>query len=336
MPRTPAISVIKNLIRKSFGSPGLLFCLLIGWLCSSCLADKHYRYPKSTENQKLVVDEGKADVLMKKFSALQATEIPSLQQRLDRFRERGIFAPVILNLVGEAASAVRTLIINEQNKYTTTSYFAREDINFYDQPSLAGPFDPAGMQFTGFDIVRTIDNGGSRGDTALFARFEIDTTRSAEILSNASFRLKLTAFQLKYVKPKVSITSKKKMSLDFDITFLTSYVTQNEEIVDSLVLGRFHLLIKDLSIDLGSDDFGILPKGSPEPLAEGKSFVVPRSFGYFKTDKGIVSGYSRGQYSIMVTVRESTRPGFANALLTENGNLFINSASQKISQKLSN
>jgi hypothetical protein len=313
----------------------IIFFFFITML-AGCFADKKYYYPKEKEKEELHVDTKSNEFLMRKFAQLPPVAILSLQERLDRTKERGLFAPLAINLINEATSAIKTIIANEQNKYTTVSQFTKTNLYFYDQPSLAGPFDPAGMQFTGFDLVRTIENDNGKPDTAFIAEFEIDTTKTMEILNNSMFELKLKKFSVKYVKPKVSIGGAKKMSVEFDISFLTSYVNDKGNILDSVVLGKFHLLLREISIDFNDQNFGTCSKNSEEQVVFGKSFIVPRSFGYFKTGKSIVAGYNQGLYSIVATVKESTQPTYGSAIINENGILILNTASGEISRKIHN
>jgi hypothetical protein len=303
---------------------------------AGCFADKKYYYPREKEKEEMNMDTRSNEFLMKKFAQLQPVSIPTLQERLERTKERGLFAPLAINLINEATSAIKTIIANEQSKHTSISQFTKTNLYFYDQPSLAGTFDPAGMQFTGFDLVRTIDNGIDQPDTAFIAEFALDTTKTMEILNNSVFQLKLKNFRVKYVKPKVSVGGIKKMSVEFDISFLTSYVNNTGNIFDSVVLGKFHLLLKDISIDLKDPDFGICSKNSGEQVVFGRSFIVPRSFGYFKSGKGIVAGYNQGLYSIVASVKESTQPDYGSAIINENGILILNTASGEISKKIRN
>ena len=272
---------------------------------------------------------------MKKFDALPGHDIPTLQDRLLRTRtSRGLIAPMATSLIGYAVSGVKTVIANEKSKYTAITKFTKTELYFYDQPSLEGPFDPAGMQFTGFDLVRTIRNEAGQTDTAFLATFEVDTAKADEILNNNIFRLKLTTFRVKYIKPKVAIASKRKMSVEFDISFLTSYISDKGIIHDSLVLGKFHCLLKDISIDHKDPEFGLCKNSGKDMEVTGKSFIVPRSAGYFKTEKGIVTGFNQGSFSIVVSVKECSKPNFATSFVIENGNSVLDEASKEAASKI--
>jgi hypothetical protein len=66
----------------------------------------------------------------------------------------------------------------------------------------------------------------------------------------------------------------------------------------------------------------------------GKSFVVPRSAGYFKNSDTIASGYNQGSYSIVVSVKECTKPNFATSIIIENGSSMLDAASKEATGKL--
>ena len=303
---------------------------------TGCLPAREYKYARKTTKEELCIHpRDSSGLLMKKFDALPNEDIPTLEDRLERTRPtRGLMAPMATTMIGYAISGAKTIIKNEKGKYTAATKFTKTELYFYDQPSLDGPFDPAGMQFTGFDLVRTIRNDEGQTDTAFLATFEVDTSKAEEILNNHIFRLKLTAFRVKYIKPKVAIFDKRKMSVEFDISFLTTYISDKGIIHDSVVLGKFHLMLKDIDIDKQSDDFGKCTKFGRETEVTGKSFIVPRSPGYFKTKNKIIPGYNQGSYSIVVSVKECTKPNFATAVIIENGSSWLDDASKMASDKL--
>ena len=150
---------------------------------AGCLPAHGYAYARKTTKEELCLHpRDSSELLMKKFDALPGQPIPTLEERLERTRPtRGLIAPMATSLLGYAVSGAKTIIANEKGKYTAVSKFTKTELYFYDQPSLEGPFDPAGMQFTGFDLVRTIRNEEGQTDTAFLATFEIDTSKADEI-----------------------------------------------------------------------------------------------------------------------------------------------------------
>ena len=98
----------------------------------------------------------KRDVV--KFDTLKDQETPTLLTR-GQNKARGVgVTPVIGMVVSLATNAVKNVISNEKKKYSAAYQFALTDLYFYDQLSTEGPFDPVGMQFSGFKLVRTFIN----------------------------------------------------------------------------------------------------------------------------------------------------------------------------------
>jgi hypothetical protein len=316
---------------------------------TGCFADKDYAYKRETEKEDLHCSNPEGlpeNYLMKKFfeliprtaGGIDSNTIDPLARRLQkagtsRGAAGGLIAALATNLIGGAVTAISTIVANEQSKYTAISKFALAGAYFYDQPSVDGPFDPVGMQFKGFDVVRTVTGNDGRLDTAFIARFALDTSSPEEILYNSIFGLKMTEFREKYIKPKVSSANRKKnMSVDFDISFVASFINEDGNPVDNLVLGKFHKLVSGISLDMQKDNFGKSP--DKDSSVDGKSFIVPRSYAYVVNGTKVEKGFNRGLYSILVTVKESTNPTYATKMIVENGNIIVKTVSDDISTKV--
>jgi hypothetical protein len=238
-------------------------------------------------------------------------------------------------LISLATEAVITVIENNKEKYEANYQFGLNDLYFYDQISNESPFDPTGLQFSGFKLIRTFKNNDEKEDTALAMSFELDTSNVSSIINNSFFRLKLKSFQLNYAKAKVGKSDPKVLNMDIEITFLTSYVNTHGIIFDSVVLGKFYLLIRGAPLDSAAKNYNKYYKDMAGKLLLGKSFIVPRSFGYHKEADGeIKSGYSQGLYSIAVKVRESSKPNFVNRMIMENGPLLLSSGSEDLKSSI--
>jgi len=263
---------------------------------------------------------------------LRSQEILSLDQRAEAERNntRGPFAPVAGSLVSLATDAVKSIIASDQKKYIAEYQFGLTDLYFYDQLSNEGLFDPIGMQFSGFKLARTFINKSGVEDTALVADFELDTVNSFEIINNSMFRLRVKDFQLRSAKARMPKNAREKLNMDFEITFLTSYVNSDGHIYDSVVLGKFYLLLRDAPLNQNDTAFHGFYERLKGSMLTGKSFIVPRSFGYHKEGDVLKPGYSQGAYSIQVKVKESTKDHFINKLMIENTNLFIDASGSSI------
>ncbi|HVM90058.1 MAG TPA: hypothetical protein VMT76_17860 [Puia sp.] len=264
---------------------------------------------------------------------LQAQAVLSLDQRADAEKTgtRGLIAPVATTLISIATNGVKDIIANEQKKYLAVYQFGLTDLYFYDQLSNDGPFDPVGMQFEGFRLIRTFKNDAGFEDTALIADFALDTTRSFEIINNSMFHLRVKDFQLRYAKARVPKKDKKKLNMDFEITFLTSYASNQGLIFDSVVLGKFYFFLRDAPLNRSDTNYAPYYAKLKDSLLTGKSFIVPRSFGYHHEPDGQTRpGYSQGAYSIHVKVKESSKDHFIDKLIIENANIMIDASGNQL------
>ena len=267
------------------------------------------------------------------YERLKSQSILSIDQRAEaeKTAARGLITPVATTLVSLAANGIKTIISNEQKKYLANYQFSLTDLYFYDQLSNEGPFDPVGMQFSGFKLIRIFKNDLGVDDTAMIAEFALDTLRSFEIINNSMFRLRVKDFELRYAKAKVPKKDKKKLNMDFEITFLTSYVNSQGMIFDSVVLGKFYFLLRDAPLDQKDTAYQPYYAKLKDSLLDGKSFIVPRSFGYHREpDDQTKPGYSQGAYSIHVKVKESSKDHFINQLVIENSSMIIDASRDQI------
>jgi hypothetical protein len=225
-------------------------------------------------------------------------------------------------LVSLGVNAVRQVIANENKKYVAQWRQGLNDLYFYDQPSADGPLDPTGMQFNGFSITRTFEDQGSRV-TALTADFEVDkdSVASNEIINDAIFRLKLKSVKLNFAKAKVP-ANKDTLNVDFDIVFLTSYIGRDGQMFKDVELGRFFLSLRKAPLDSAKAGYKEYYDKLKNKRLDGKCFIVPRSYGYYKTpDNTIVPLYNQGLFSIGVTVTECSKANFVDKMLIRTSDL---------------
>jgi hypothetical protein len=255
----------------------------------------------------------------------------------ERGERRGLLSPVAGSMVSLATNAIKKVIANDRKKYTAAYSVGLTDLYFYDQLSNEGPFDPVGMQFSGFRLVRTFVNKSDNVDTALKAEFILDTSNISETINNSVFRLRLKSFDLRYAKAKVGSSQEKKLNMDFEITFMTSYVNDQGNLYDSVVLGKFYLFLRDAPLDKNEKNYTAYYEKMQDSLLSGKSFIIPRSFGYHREPDGQMKpGFSQGAYSIKVSVKESSKNNFVTQLVFENANLMIDATGNQIKTKLKN
>jgi hypothetical protein len=303
--------------------PTLFFLVLV---TVSCQTSKHSSIGRP-DKAKLVMAE-KHDAV--DFAALKSQEITSFNERT---RSRSFFAPMAGSLISLGTDAVKKMIANDKKKYTADYKLALTDLVFYDQLSVQSPFDPVGMQFNGFKVVRTFVNRDGQTDTALVAEFELDKSNPYEILNNSMFRLQLKELRLNYAKAKVAKNAAQKLNMDFEITFKTSYVNEQGTLFDNVTVGKFVLLLRDAPLDKNSAGYADYYEKLKGKKIEGKSFIVPRSFGYHIDEEGMpAKSFSQGAYSIQVNVKESSKNSFVNTLLIDNSGQIINAAGDKLKE----
>lgn len=253
----------------------------------------------------------------------------------NRGARRGLLAPLAGNMVSLATNAVKQMIANDQKKYLASYDFGLTNLYFYDQLSSEGPFDPVGLQFGGFKLIRTFEAKAGNVDTALIADFGIDTVNVSELINNSMFKLRLKSFDLRYAKAKVPENHDKKLNMDMEISFITSYVSADGRMYDSVLLGRFYLFLRQAPLNVNDTAYAGYYHALKDSLLTGKSFIVPRSFGYYRDPNGEMKpGYSQGAYSIQVKVKETSKNNFVTKLVFDNANVMIDAARDQIKSKV--
>ena len=256
----------------------------------------------------------KRDVINYALLKQQQRQPLTLASRAEK--SRGAVTAFTGGLVSLGVSAVRQVIVKEQKKYFAEWKQGLNDLYFYDQPSAEGPFDPTGMQFNGFNITRTFYDHG-RLLTAISADFEVDkdSVQSNEIINDGIFRLKLKNIKVNYSKAKVP-KGRDTLNIDFDISFITSYLDDVGGLHKDVELGRFFLSLRKAPIDSTSNGYKQYYDRLKNKRLDGRSFIVPRSYGHYKTaGDSVISLYNQGMFSIAVDVKECSRNSFANELL---------------------
>lgn len=310
------------LIRKIIFGVGLfLSCTLL--ICG-CLASKRSR---ALKDEKLAMQMKKPEEVIN-LALLKDQSAPSLAMR---GTSRGLIVTTLTgNLITMASDAVKNIIAEDRKKYTADYKFGLNDLYFYDQLSNEGPFDPVGMQFKGFTIERTFTDKNNKPVTAFTADFELDTSNIYEIINNSFFRLKVKSFQLKYAKAKVGVGSKKKLNMDIEISFVSSYVSELGMLYDNVTIGKFFLLLRDAPLDPTAPGYDAYYKKLEGRKLTGKSFLVPRSFGYRKENNESVKTFSQGNYSINIKVKECSKESFTSKILVDNTTLILDASREQM------
>lgn len=295
-------------------------------LVSGCASSK---YGSAVEREKVdMAVENKPEVINYAMLKSQGPVLAS------RGQARGLPLPggFVGSVVSFGSTAVKQMIDKEKKKYTAEWKQGLTDLYFYNQLSPEGPFDPVGMQFNGFRVVRTFA-GNAVTDTALVADFELDTSNPYSIVNNSVFRLKLKRLVLNYSKAKVS-PGENKLNIDFEITFTSSYVNGDGELFKNVELGKFFCRLRNAPLDKNAPEYAGYYKKLEGKSLEGWSFIVPRSFGYqitgaYKSEPA----YSQGAYAVNVKVTESSKNTFVNELIIDNSGKVIDQLGTKVKSK---
>jgi hypothetical protein len=295
---------------------------------SSCLPSK-YGGAKKEESQTMKITET-ADPI--NYAMLRPQVIPTMASRGNK--ERGMIDGIAGTAISLATQGVKLMIERDQKKYVADYTYALNDLYFYDQLSTSSPFDPIGLQFNGFTLIRTFMHNGVL-DTAMEARFVLDTDHPYEIINNSMFRLKLAEIKLNYAKAKIAVGNKNKLNMDFEIIFNSSYVNSNGQLFTNAELGKFYFFLRNAPLDKKDPNRQKFYDDLKGTLLDGQSFIVPRSYSYFVNENDKIKPcYSQGRYNITVNVRESSKNSFVNKIIMDNSNKIVESVSNEIKRKV--
>jgi hypothetical protein len=242
------------------------------------------------------------------------------------------------SLVSLGVAAVKSVIANEHKKYISEWKQGLNDLYFYDQPSSEGPFDPTGMQFNGFNITRTFKDHDNKIVTAISADFEVDkdSAPSNEIINDAVFRLKLKDIKVNYSKAKVPV-GKDTINIDFDIMFITSYISKDGQMFKDMELGTFSLNLRKAPLDSTKAGYKEYYDRLKNKRLDGKCFIVPRSYGHYKTsDTTVIALYNQGMFSIAVNVKECSKNSFVNEMLIRTSDASISYGQSVLMNQIKN
>ncbi len=247
-------------------------------------------------------------------------------------RSRGI---MIGDVVSLAIDGIKLLIDMDKEKYTAQYTSGTSEIYFYNQISDKGTFDITGMQFDGFNLVRTVEDKHGIIDTAFFISFKVDKENPYEIFNNSYFRLVVDDFRMDYSKAKVPGSKwympwtlmyykRNQVNLDMEISFTSSWTGVNSSINRDVEIGKFIFNMRNIPLTddrVVKEEFRQAVIGS---TAFGYCFLVPRSHGfYWSEDKELKPGFGQGKYDILVNVTESGKNHFVTKIVQDNSDVIL-------------
>lgn len=262
-------------------------------------------------------------------AGLNFTKLKGQEEFLNKHRvTRGLLDGYLISL---AADGIKRMIDNRHEKYTAQFNMAVSDLRFYNNLSSNGAFDPNGIKFNGFSLVRVVRNvTNNKEDTAFIADFELDTKNPYDILNNSIFKLRLKNLDYRYSKAKMK-NDRSAINLDFEITFTTSYVNELGNFFNNVVLGKFYLGLRDAPVNKRRPGYKEYYASLENIPLAGKSFIVPRSFGYYVTNSNqLGKSYSWGNYAISAVVTESSDESFVDKVIYDNTGFILDVAEDKM------
>jgi hypothetical protein len=324
----------------SFGIKGFhLAVFLVGFaiLFSGCATNK---YSSKVEGESVAL-KVKEDANLIKYATMQPQNTPELASES---KSRGM-VDIIGKVASVAANGVISLVDKEKNKYSASYQNSIGQCYFYDQISESSALDPTGMQFSGFTFLRRVTDNLGKTDTAVYAKFRVDENNAYEIINNSMFKLKLDELKVNYAKAKIMakkwyqpfswgmVSEYPTLNMDFEITFTSSFVTREGVIFDDVPVGKFYLTLRNIPLDKTDPAHDMFYANVKNNTIIGRSFLVPRSFGYYYDSKRqIKPSYGQGMYNIVVKVNESSRPNFVQKMLFDNSIGILEQAGASIPQ----
>ncbi len=297
------------------------FLLIAFFFLSSCASFK-YSNKRKEERIQMTVNNKPGLIDLKN---LQSQNIPGP-------RSRGI---MIGDMISLAAEGIKLLIEADKKKYTSQYSYGLSDLYFYDRISDVSPFDISGMQFNGFDLLRTVpDKKDKKQDTALFISFKVITENPYEIFNNSMFRMKVDDFIMNYGKAKIPAfrwympwtifyKNRTNINLDIKITFTASWAGVNSDINSKQEIGNLYLELRDIPLG-DTEKFEAYKKGIIGMPVYGSSFIVPRSYGTYLTErKEFEPAYGQGIYDILVEITESGKDHFVTKIVQDNSGKIV-------------
>ena len=111
------------------------------------------------------------------------------------------------------------------------------------------------------------------------------------------------------------------------ITITTSFVNREGGIFNDVPVGKFYLTLRKIPLDKMDPAYDKFYATVKKDTVRGRSFLVPRSFGYYYDSKRQIKPcYGQGMYNIVVKVNESSRPNFVQTMLFDNSTEIIKQA----------
>ena len=241
---------------------------------------------------------------------LRSQEMPLLMERSQRElaleqESRGLLAMGIDVAAQLGTKALTAVIAKAKGQYSNEWKAPVCRDHFYGTPSLSGPLDPTGLQFSGLSLSRDVTNPDGSVSRALFFSCSLPSDNLTDFITNHRFTLQLDTLSVDLSKIHAKYKADKHVSLEINIVIKATWMDQNLIIQQDQQLGAFRILLPGLKYDKDAPVYAIGGPAVADKIS-GYSFFVPRSYSAFKSGDKYVPCWGTGEFEIEVSVKEVT------------------------------
>ena len=239
---------------------------------------------------------------------------------------RGIASGYVTSIVDAGVNALVSLFtknardkkawqeaVAAENKFETTIQTVQDLSDFYKELSFDSPLDPKGMCFNGIGCMKT-DN---QGDTTFYLSCHINRNKIDRIIKHSKFELVIdtliiipTRCDLPNTRFDIPFTfeQRKNFRMSIDMKISSSWVNVLTQPFVDQELGHFNVEINvdPTKLDSQGRIHYVRMAGTESDYAiTGESFIIPRSFMYYRDGNEAKDCWGTGQYKVAVTLTET-------------------------------
>jgi hypothetical protein len=307
-------------MKTFFITLSLLFALSVN---TAAQKEKVYRY------QTLIYTNDKIDVLIQKEYEKRGDGTRSFVSGLATASYdagKGIAGGYVTSFIDIGVTAIASLltknannklkweeVVKAENTYQETLSTVEAINDFYSQPSLNGPLDPEGMNFSGIGCLRKIDN-----DTVFYVSCHIDQSKIKRIINHSKFELVLDTLIINPYRCNLpnssfdtlfSFDRRNNLQITVEMRLISSWINIASQLYKEQELGCFNVNISVNKSDLNEKGEIRFVRTEDKPAKykiTGESFIVPRSLaGYRNNDKEYKNMWGTGDYKVEIKLKEN-------------------------------
>lgn len=263
-----------------------------------------FSFMNAQEKIELCIIQGKelANIVDNSQMALELARVKHQDEE-----QRGIVGEAINFAANVATRAITSIIDNAQSSRTVEWTAPTTKDYFYNTVSYLGPLDPSGLQFSGFTMRRQYCEDGKEDDgkSAMFLKCSIPSENMSNFITNSRFTMKVDTLAIDLSKVRAKYTSKKKISVEITVRMFSTWLDRDLTIHQDQQLGEFKICLRNLKYD---PERPLKTYNSEEAknFITGFCFFIPRSYGAYTVSDSYNECWSQGEFSIIVSVKEST------------------------------